>query len=88
MALKPKEINQLNDYIKTIEEVRTLWNDNFSKGYADILGLCKVAKVSEIEEQGWSLNPGRYVGVEEAEEDDDDSSKKPEDLPPPPPPMF
>ena len=32
-------------------------------------GLCKVATVEDIEEQGWSLNPGRYVGVAEREAD-------------------
>lgn len=26
-------------------------------------GLCKVATRAEIEAQGWSLNPGRYVGA-------------------------
>ena len=26
-------------------------------------GLCKLATQAEIEEQDWSLNPGRYVGV-------------------------
>ena len=31
--------------------------------YVDVPGLCKVATLSEIEAQGWSLNPGRYVGV-------------------------
>jgi type I restriction enzyme M protein len=31
--------------------------------YADVAGLCKVATLKEIEGQGWSLNPGRYVGV-------------------------
>jgi type I restriction enzyme M protein len=31
--------------------------------YKDILGLCKAATMTEIEAQGWSLNPGRYVGV-------------------------
>ena len=40
--------------------------------YQDIPGLCKVATVEEIEEQGWSLNPGRYVGVAEREEDNVD----------------
>ncbi len=35
-------------------------------------GLCKVATIAEIEAQGWSLNPGRYVGVAAVEEDDDD----------------
>jgi type I restriction enzyme M protein len=31
--------------------------------YEDVTGLCKVAGIDEIEEQDWSLNPGRYVGV-------------------------
>jgi type I restriction enzyme M protein len=31
-----------------------------------------VATTSEIEAQGWSLNPGRYVGVAERKEDDFD----------------
>lgn len=35
-------------------------------------GLCKVATLEEIEAQGWSLNPGRYVGVAEREEEDFD----------------
>jgi len=38
--------------------------------YADVAGLCKVATLGEIEEQGWSLNPGRYVGVADRVEDD------------------
>ena len=31
--------------------------------YADVAGLCRVATLDQIQEQGWSLNPGRYVGV-------------------------
>jgi len=31
--------------------------------YEDVTGLCKLADQKEIEEQDWSLNPGRYVGV-------------------------
>jgi type I restriction enzyme M protein len=31
--------------------------------FADVAGLCKAATLKEIEAQGWSLNPGRYVGV-------------------------
>ena len=31
--------------------------------YHDVPGLCKAASVTEIAAQGWSLNPGRYVGV-------------------------
>jgi type I restriction enzyme M protein len=38
--------------------------------YVDVAGLCKVATLEEIEAQGWSLNPGRYVGVADRVEDD------------------
>ena len=31
--------------------------------FTDVPGLCKAATIKEIEAQGWSLNPGRYVGV-------------------------
>jgi type I restriction enzyme M protein len=31
--------------------------------YADVAGLCRASTLKEIEAQGWSLNPGRYVGV-------------------------
>ncbi|HET9060068.1 MAG TPA: DNA methyltransferase, partial [Acidimicrobiales bacterium] len=37
--------------------------------YVDVPGLCAVATLTEVEKQGWSLNPGRYVGVAEAEDD-------------------
>ena len=47
-----------------------LLSEHFPDGaYRDVLGLCKVATVQEIEAQGWSLNPGRYVGVAAEEED-------------------
>ncbi|KXK55784.1 MAG: N-6 DNA methylase [Chlorobi bacterium OLB7] len=36
--------------------------------YADVPGLCKAATIAQIEAQGWSLNPGRYVGVAPGEE--------------------
>jgi len=42
------------------------------EGYVDVPGLCKVATIEEIKAQGWSLNPGRYVGVADGEEDDFD----------------
>lgn len=31
--------------------------------YENVVGLCKVAEKADLEEQDWSLNPGRYVGV-------------------------
>jgi type I restriction enzyme M protein len=40
--------------------------------YVDVPGLCKAATIAEIEAQGWSLNPGRYVGVAPGEEVSDE----------------
>ena len=37
--------------------------------YVDVAGLCGLRTIDEIEAQGWSLNPGRYVGVTAAEDD-------------------
>jgi len=43
--------------------------------YADVPGLCRAATLTEIEAQGWSLNPGRYVGVAPGEEVSDEDFK-------------
>ena len=37
--------------------------------YQDILGLCKIATIQEIEDKNYSLTPGSYVGVAEQEDD-------------------
>jgi len=44
--------------------------------YRDVPGLCKAATLAEIEAQGWSLNPGRYVGVAPGEEVSDEDFKE------------
>ena len=44
--------------------------------YRDIAGVCKVATRAEIEAQGWSLNPGRYVGVGARATDEFDFSER------------
>jgi len=49
-----------------------LFAERFPAGaYVDVPGLCKVATIDEIEAQGWSLNPGRYVGTEVEELEDE-----------------
>ncbi|MBI4830821.1 MAG: SAM-dependent DNA methyltransferase [Candidatus Lindowbacteria bacterium] len=66
---------------ETIHGSDTFMKEKFPKGkYADIPGLCKVATIKEIEAQGWSLNPGRYVGVAEGEKDDLDFKERLEEL--------
>ncbi len=44
--------------------------------YIDVPGLCKMAAVADIEAQGWSLNPGRYVGVATQTADDFDFTEQ------------
>jgi type I restriction enzyme M protein len=46
-----------------------------SPRYLDVPGLCKAATLKEIEAQGWSLNPGRYVGVAAGEVVSDEDFK-------------
>jgi type I restriction enzyme M protein len=66
------------DYTLGGEEAKTKLMEVFGEkpGYADILGLCKAATLAEIEAQGWSLNPGRYVGVAAGEEVSDEDFKE------------
>ena len=40
----------------------------------------QAATIDEIEAQGWSLNPGRYVGVADREEEDFDFTERLEEL--------
>lgn len=52
------------NHIKIIRDiVQAYRGEPGAKPYQDELGLCKVATIEQIEKQGWSLNPGRYVGV-------------------------
>ncbi len=44
--------------------------------YVDVPGLCKAVTVDEIEANGWTLNPGRYVGVADREAEDFDFSER------------
>jgi len=54
--------------VETLNGSDELLAEHFSDGdYADIAGLCKVATRAEIAEQGYSLNAGRYVGVQARE---------------------
>ncbi len=61
--------NVLQDIITVIDE-RSWLVEKFGEGeYQDVLGLCKVATIQEIEEKNYSLTPGAYVGVAEQEDD-------------------
>jgi type I restriction enzyme M protein len=57
------------------------WAETFPGDvYRDVPGLCKVATLAEIEAQGWSLNPGRYVGVAGRPADDFDFAGRLQEL--------
>jgi type I restriction enzyme M protein len=58
-----------------------LMDASFPDGvYVDVPGLCRVATIEQIERQGWSLNPGRYVGVATAEDEGVDFRGRMEEL--------
>lgn len=87
----PKQIEYLANIVRLYRgeqpELVALGDEEYSGGepdlketfpklkYQDVAGLCKVASVKEIEAQGWSLNPGRYVGVKPGEDVSDEDFK-------------
>lgn len=60
-------VQALHDEVKLAERFYThiAWlQERFPQAaYNDVTGLCKLASRAEMQEQDWSLNPGRYVGV-------------------------
>ncbi len=61
--------NVLSGILTIINEHEWL-TEKFGDGeYHDVLGLCKIATIQEIEEKNYSLTPGAYVGVAEQEDD-------------------
>lgn len=62
-------ISDQEEVVKIAKEAVWLY-EKFGKGvYKDIAGLCRIAELSEIEDKGWSLTPGAYVGVAPVEDD-------------------
>ena len=77
----PEQIEFLSNIVRLYrgEEVELeagsaelLAEHGLAEGYVDVPGLCKVATRAKIEAQGWSLNPGRYVGASARAEEDVD----------------
>jgi len=66
------------DFTLGSEEASARLLEVFGKGtkYADVAGLCKATTLKEMEAQGWSLNPGRYVGVAPGEDVSDEDFKE------------
>ncbi|WP_156471923.1 N-6 DNA methylase [Helicobacter himalayensis] len=63
--------------ISTSEESQHIKSKQDSKSlestppYADIKGFCKSASLQEVAALGYTLTPGRFVGLEESEQDFD-----------------
>ena len=76
-----------NEEIAVAKEALWLY-EKFGEGeYKDILGLCKIAYITDeakgddkdgvsVEEKGWSLTPGAYVGVAPVEDDGVDFAQR------------
>lgn len=78
---------ELTDQLTTAKEALWLYEKFGDGDYRDIAGLCRVAYTTEeargtdvdgasIEEKGWSLTPGAYVGVAPAPDDGVDFSER------------
>ena len=66
----------IENMLNVAKEAHWLY-EKFGDGvYADVLGLCKLATIAEIEEKGWSLTPGAYVGVAPVEDDGIDFAER------------
>jgi type I restriction enzyme M protein len=82
---RPEQIELLANIVRLYrgEDVETtagnepLVKEWFPDGtYVDVPGLCKVATLAEIEAQGWSLNPGRYVVAATVDDDGEDFAER------------
>lgn len=81
----PEQIEFLSNIVRlyrgekpeTINGSEVMMKEKFPKGkYLDVPGLCKVETIKKIEAQGFSLNPGRYVGVAPGEAVSDEDFKE------------
>jgi len=64
------QIAELEKTLETARQYEWLTEKFGTDGtYRDILGLCKMATINDIDEKNFSLTPGAYVGVAEVEDD-------------------
>jgi len=74
-----EKIADVTEIAKIVKEAHWLYSKFGNGTYQDISGLCKIAYITSdkkadendisIEDKGWSLNPGAYVGVAPIEDD-------------------
>jgi type I restriction enzyme M protein len=66
------------DYTLGGDAARARLEDSFggTPKYRDILGLCHEVTIEELQVKGWSLNPGRHVGVAAGVEIEDEEFRE------------
>lgn len=77
------QIELTEDEIARITGTYRAWRGSDPTGptpYADAPGFCKAATLAEIEQAGFALTPGRYVGAAVEEEDEEAFEERMRDL--------
>ena len=64
-----ERIAEQEEQLTIVKEAVWLYSKFGDGEYQDIPGFCKISNQTEIEEKGWSLTPGAYVGVAPIEDD-------------------
>ena len=67
---------ELADYKQRIKDWHSLRENFPNDQYQDIEGLCKIVSRDEVEENDYSLTPGRYVGYSVQVDDDFDYEER------------
>jgi len=65
-----------DEQIEQIASIVRSYRKKNGKKYKNIKGLCRVATIEEVKKAGYSLNPGRYVGVADNGNDDRNFEEK------------
>jgi len=72
-AARHEAVDAIDDVLYPFSQATWL-QTRFPDGvFAEVKGLCRVVRTEQIEEQDWSLTPGRYVGVAPKELEDEDA---------------
>ncbi len=65
-----------DEQIEQITSIVRGYRGENGKKYQNVKGLCKAATIDEVRKAGYSLNPGRYVGVTDSSNGDDGNFKE------------
>lgn len=71
-----ERITEQEEQLTIAKEAAWLYSKFGDGEYQDIPGFCKISNQIEIEEKGWSLTPGAYVGVAPVKDDGIDFCKR------------